>query len=458
MAKVTNMENKSKLNTGNIKTPFNKPKKENEKELKSNAELYKRVGTQFYLYTSVPTAKGKMVKILKKWTKSTIKDDHGSGIFKYIEKFIDFVNIPDNTEKYKRELDGCFNLYEPIPYKPKQGEFPVTENFIKHIFGKYFEVGLDYLQLLFLKPTQNLPILCLVSKKQKTGKTTFLKWLCNIYGDNSVILGNEDFASNFNAHWINKLIIGVDESFIEKKILKEKIKRLATDDKALQENKGLDKVTRDFIGKIILLSNNEKNFIQMDEEDNRFFVLKIPDVLKEDPDLDKKLEKEIPAFLYYLSQRKLKHKKESRLWFSPDKYITEEFKSVVNNTRNIIEKSLIDYLSDLADNLRDMDDSNEVDSINIVPARLAEAIKPTIGNISGLNIKIGDILKNDWGLKPTEHPERFSYPYFIEIDAIHPSYGNNQEGYEKERVIRFFNQTGRYYKIPFTLIDEKFSK
>jgi len=57
---------------------------------------------------------------------------------------------------------------------------------------------LDYLTILFLKPAEKLPALCLVSKEQKTGKSTFLHWLQKIYGDNAVILGNEDFSSNFN--------------------------------------------------------------------------------------------------------------------------------------------------------------------------------------------------------------------------------------------------------------------
>lgn len=448
--KDLNMETKKlKPTNGNNKdlNPFEKDSKLSQQKLKKQAEKYKRIGTNYYIYTDIPTAKMKKVKILKKWNKTTIKDDHGTKILEYIEKFIDFVNVPDNTEKYKRNIEGCFNLYEPVPINPTEGTWEKTKDFLKHIFGQYYEVGLDYLKILYVNPTQKLPILCLVSKTQKTGKTTFLKWLCDIYGDNSVILGNEDFSSNFNAHWINKLVIGVDESFIEKKILKEKIKRLATDDTALQENKGIDKVRRDFIGKIILLSNNENNFIQMDEEDNRFFVLKIPVVEKEDPDLDIKLEKEIPAFLHYLMNRTLKHKKESRLWFSPDIYITETFRKVVKSTRNIIEKSLIDYLADLADNIREIDDSNEAESVDIVPARIADAIKPMIGNINGLHIKISEILKNDWDLLPTEGSVRLRFPYF---DFIIPD-----DSQEEERIIRFKSQTGKFYKIPFSLIDEK---
>ncbi len=441
--------NSAKTNGSNSSlNPFEKASKLSQDELKEQAEKYKRIGTNYYIYTDILTAKKKKVKILKRWTKLTIKDDHGSKIFEHIEKFIDFVNIPDNTDQYKRNFGGCFNLYEPIPHKPEPGEWKITEYFLKHIFGNYYDVGLDYLQIIYLQPTQNLPILCLVSKEQKTGKTTFLKWLSNIYGDNSVTLGNEDFGNKFNTHWISKLIIGIDETAIDKKLVKEQLKRYATSDTILEEKKGIDKIRRDFIGKLILLSNNENNFIQMDEEDNRFFVLKVPTVEREDPDINIKLEKEIPAFLHHIVNRKLEHPKKSRLWFSPELYITNSFQRVVKNTKTIIEKALSDYLADLADNIRSMDDSGEANSINIVPARIAEAINPMIRGINGLNIKIGDILKDTWGLTPTEKPERYQYPYFDFTDPHHLTE-------ERERVIRFNSQTGKFYKIPFDLIDEK---
>lgn len=443
---MTNIQNNNEADSN----PFQKAGKLDQYQLKQQAEKYKRIGTDFYLYTDILTAKRKKVKILKKWKKTTIKDDHGSRIFDEIEKFIDFVNVPDNSENYTRNIGGCFNLYEPIPYQPIKGKWETIEFFLKHIFGDYYEIGFDYLQILHTIPTQSLPILCLVSKEQKTGKSTFLKFLNTIYGDNAVILGNEDFTSNFNAHWINKLVIGVDESFIEKRVLKEKIKRLATDDTALQENKGVDKIRRDFIGKIILLSNNERNFIQMDQEDNRFFVLKIPSVKEENPNLLEALAEEIPAFLYFLTNRKLRHRKESRLWFKPELYITDTFRTVVKSTRNIIEKALTDYLSDLVDNIRMTDESREADNINIVPILLAEAIGPLVRNISGLHIKIGDILKDDWNLRPIDKPSRFQYPCFKE--SISPV--NN----ETERVIDIKAHSGKYYEIPFSLIDEKREK
>lgn len=427
-----------------IENPFKKTKKPSQEEIKELANTYKRIGTDYYIYTSILTARKERVKILKKWKKTTIKEDHGVKIFDEIDKFTDFSLVPDNSENYSRNIGGCFNIYEPIQHKPKQGEYPVTKFFLEHIFGNYIEIAIDYMTILFTMPAEKLPAICLVSKEQKTGKSTFLHWLSKIYGDNAVVLGNEDFGSNFNTSWASKLIIGIDESFIEKRIIKEKIKRLVTDDTILAENKGVDKIRRDFIAKFILLSNNEDNFIQMEKEDSRFFVLKIPTVSKEDPFLLNKLIDEIPAFLHFLNTRRLYHIKESRLWFKPEDYETDALRAVVKSSKSLIEKTIVEHLADLADNIKANNDHQTINSIKITPKRLAEQVKDDIRYPSGLNLKVIDIFK-DWGLIPNPKSERYQYPIF-ELDAF--------QG-RPERVLNFNSETGKFYTIPFELIDSK---
>ncbi len=58
-----------------------------------------------------------------------------------------------------------------------QGDFPNIKKLVSHIFGEQYELGMDYLQLLYLRPVQKLPILLLVSEERNTGKTTFLNFL-----------------------------------------------------------------------------------------------------------------------------------------------------------------------------------------------------------------------------------------------------------------------------------------
>lgn len=85
-----------------------------------------------------------------------------------------------------------------------------------HIFGKQYNLGLDYLQLLFLQPLQKLPILLLVSEERNTGKSTFLNFLKAVFGDN-VTFTNEDFRSQFNSDWTGKLLIVVDEVLLNRR-------------------------------------------------------------------------------------------------------------------------------------------------------------------------------------------------------------------------------------------------
>ena len=65
--------------------------------------------------------------------------------------------------------------------------------FLKHIFQEQLEIGLDYLALLYRKPTQPLPVLCLVSHERNTGKTTFLNFVKEIFGLNVTYNKTDDF-------------------------------------------------------------------------------------------------------------------------------------------------------------------------------------------------------------------------------------------------------------------------
>src|SRR5262249_10147970 len=156
-------------------------------------------------------------------------------------------------------------------WEPEDGDCPMTLEFVKHIFDEHFDLGLDYLQLLYQRPTQVLPILCLVSKENQTGKSTFAKWLKQIFENNMAIVGNADLSNDFNGFWSTKLIVCCDEAFIEKKIIVERIKSLSTADRITMNQKGRDQVEIEFFGKFIMLTNNEDNFIYATEDDVRFW-------------------------------------------------------------------------------------------------------------------------------------------------------------------------------------------
>lgn len=87
------------------------------------------------------------------------------------------------------------------------------------------------------------------------------------------INSNEDFRSNFNAEWAHKLIIGVDETFLDKKEDSERLKSLSTSRYYKIEAKGYDRQEIEFFGKFILCSNNEDNFISIDPGEIRYWII-----------------------------------------------------------------------------------------------------------------------------------------------------------------------------------------
>jgi hypothetical protein len=321
---------------------------------KDDLKRYIRVGTDYFRISSRLNKYGFRERVLLKWKKETIKDDFGTKSnpkpYLNLPKFIGFCNKPNNLD-YKRIHNKHWNIYEPLTYSIEEGECPHTLDFLRHIFGEKYEVGLDYITILYRHPTQILPILCLVSRERNTGKSTFLKWLQAIFQQNMAIIPNENIQKNFNAHYINKLIIAIDETYIglEKKEIAERIKKMATDDKAFIEFKGRDSEQIDYFAKIIMCSNNETDFIQIEEQEIRYFVNKVKPFSKESQKydlLERYLIPEIPHFLHTLKTREITHPQKSRAWFDDAIIRTEALEKVMKDTRPAYQIAIDDFLED----------------------------------------------------------------------------------------------------------------
>lgn len=414
--------------------------------LSREGEKYIRVATDYYRLSHILNARKQSTPVQQLWRKGAIMGDYGKEIFRYINKYVAFVNIPDNSESYLKEHyyngDAYFNLFEQMKFVPAEGDVSITMRFLSRIFQDKLEIILDYLKILYENPTQNLPVICLVSKIQETGKSTYMKWLCSIFGRNAIILGNEEFSTNFNSLYASKLIVCIDESFIDKTIIKEKIKRLTTTDSINMEAKGRDSIHMDFFGKLVLSSNTEDNFIKMDEDDNRFFVVKVPALTADDyiPDLMTRLEDEIPAFLYLLKIRMMVYPKKSRLWFNPKDYETEALTKIRINTRSIIQKELLRWFGDI------FAFDSVGDHVHVTPVRLAQELEKSLKQVSGLATQISHILKDEWHLTHGGNG-KFDFPSVVD----------NYDDREHMMVskISFTRNTGTYYTITREFVDSK---
>jgi len=384
---------------------------------------YIRIGTDYYKKGQVPLYSGDTYKTLLKWKKSEIITDMGKDYINCIDKYDGFCLIPSHNN-YQQIIKNFYNKYEKIECDIKMGDFPKTKLFLKHIFGEQYGLGLDYLSILWNYPTQILPILCLVSEERKTGKTTFLNWLKLIFQGNMTINKNEDFRSRFNSDWSSKLIISVDEVLLDKKEDSERIKNLSTSNSYKTESKGVDKVESCFFGKFILCSNNEENFIIVDKDEIRYWVRKVPALSDSDenPDLLMDLSKELPYFLYFLKNRKIKSPKKTRMWFTKQQIWTTALSKLVKGNKTNLNKEIEEILID--DFIK-----YETEELKYSLGDLVEALSKN--NIRVSTSKVSEVLKNYFGLKSTNG----SYlKYYL---SINPTNGNY--------LIESHNKKGRYF-------------
>ena len=309
-------------------------------------EEFIRVGTTLYKLVNQPRLNGGYVKKRIVWNNETLRQDYGKHYLATVPKYDGFCTVPDHVN-YRPIVDKFLNLYEPIDHKPMEGDFPSICSLMEHIFGEQYELGMDYLQLLYLQPIQKLPILLLVSEERNTGKSTFLNFLKALFQNNVTFNTNEDFRSQFNSDWTGKLLIVVDEVLLSRREDSERLKNLSTTLSYKVEAKGKDRDEIAFFAKFVLCSNNEYLPVIIDAGETRYWVRKIDRLQSDDTDFLQKLKAEIPAFLHHLQHRQLSTEKESRMWFAPPLLHTEALQKIIRSNRNRLEIEMCELMLDI---------------------------------------------------------------------------------------------------------------
>ncbi|AZB21196.1 hypothetical protein EG338_03175 [Kaistella haifensis] len=384
---------------------------------------YLRVGTTYYKTIEKPLISGDKISILVRWNRETIISDHGKTYVSSVPKFDGFCCIPEHLE-YRQIVQGFYNIYNEIPFSPSNetqslnNSISFSLNFVEHIFGEQMEMGLDYLKILLQYPTQILPILCLVSKERATGKTTFIKWLKEIFGLNMTYIKGDSFGSQFNSDWAAMLVVAIDEVFFDKKEITERLKYLSTTNKDKLEAKGKDREEIDFFAKFILCSNNEENFIQIDENEIRFWILKINPIKTENTEFLNNLISEIPNFLRFLIERPFSTSKKTRMWFSADEIRTIALQRLVFKNNNKLESKIIELLYEFFE-------SNEDKEINVVPQDILNIMNRMFRPTYWTRNDIRNLLKETWKLYPQNNG--LSYIRY-DIDFAGIFYQNNSVG------------------------------
>jgi len=165
------------------------------KILHEDIQKFMRIGCDWFKLVMVPNKYGQLDEEIKKWKVGEIQRDYVKNHPTFLDdipKYEAWCNRPAMYSEYKRIHDGCFNLFNPLKQAPQAGKFEKTVMFLKHLFkgegnvtftedgtpietgkvGDSFSIALDYYTLQYRNPMQILPVMCLVSPENNTGKTT----------------------------------------------------------------------------------------------------------------------------------------------------------------------------------------------------------------------------------------------------------------------------------------------
>lgn len=364
---------------------------------------YIRVGVDYFKKITKLDRYGVRRNELKPWKKDEIKLDHGKEMLQVLPRYDDFVIAPDN-KGYRSVIDNCYNLYRPFNFEAAEGKWKWTEILLRHIFKDKFEIGLKYLQIMYLMPWQQLPILALVSKQRKTGKTTFINWLAMLFGDNMTIISPEDLNSSFNFMYATKNVICVDETSLEKQKAVEKLKALNTAKQITVNAKYTNQYHLPFYAKIILASNFEDRFVRIDDEEIRYFVRKLDEPKINNVNIEEDLIKEIPAFLAYLESMPEPEIK-TRMAFTAEEIDTPELKKVKTESKPVLYKELMEYFTEFFND-------NRKKEIYATPTEIKERWFKMSHNITASYIR--RVLKEDFNMLSEN---RMTYYAFADMAA-----------------------------------------
>lgn len=308
------------------------------------ATRVKWVGDEFFLDDIVPGAYGEVRKLIA-YKQGQFTKMFGADFWQYLQHHRAFVNIPDhfNYQQIIEKETGAkyYNRYFPYPHVPQEGSWGTIMKLLLHLFGttpvkhgltgkEYapVDLALDYIQQLLTSPTQMLPVLCFYSPENNTGKSTFGKLMMAMFGDNTVPIGNNDLQSEFNDTFVDKLLAICEETLLERKRDAERIKAMSTAEKVTVNPKGQKQFTIDFFCKFIFTSNNLR-MLYVSKHDQRYWIIRVPVLTEENPNMLEEMKAELPAFTQHLMTRQMATQKEGRMWFHHSLIRTRIFEDMV---------------------------------------------------------------------------------------------------------------------------------
>lgn len=338
-----------------------------------DSDLFVRVGCDYYRFVEDRDEHNNPLMRLVPWKETAINRDYVhkgfKNFFDTIQTFDAFSTVPGHHDEHQAYVETgtgrLYNRYKPLRTQPKKGSIDTIVRYLKHVFGEQLvrsvdQLGnvvaespawmayMDYWTVMYRMPSQRLPAVALVSEEKKTGKSKLLELNCAIWEGNATMMGNDQLTDEFNGDWVSNQFVGVDETLLEKKHQQERMKRLITGTREQMRSMYKDREMTKLIVKFHFTSNNEDNFISIDDDEMRYWVVKVPPVPEgqRDPLLLEKMVAEIPALFHELRTRAIIHPRLDRLWFADSVIETEARKAVAANSKGWCEGEMRNWLEE----------------------------------------------------------------------------------------------------------------
>ena len=378
------------------------------KKLNLNLKNYPiiAIGTKHYLEERPGVLHGTTMAIMK--------DRHGRDMRREVEHCLGFTLEPSHT-KHRRIIEDKYNVYKRLTHKPVKGEWKTIESLLKHVFSDSYQMGLEYFWNLYMNPKQKLPFMGIVSEKKGTGKSTFLDFVRLMFEENVSVVSEHDFTTNFNSGFVNSLVCISDEHAEGKSRHKigQKLKMYTTASNIRVEQKGRDSFTSPVYFKMIFAGNDEDTLTFIEEENTRYWILRLEPLKEVNINLEKQLKQEIPCFIHYLKNEFEARESRGRLYFDPSEFQNEASRLIQENSISSMGRNIKDLVEGI------FEATNNLQEIYLTPKDIVEALKLRPIEKS----YVSRVLKKELKMQPTEVSKRYTPGHMLEFNSLEKRVG-----------------------------------
>jgi hypothetical protein len=213
--------------------------------------------------------------------------------------------------------ENVLNLWRPVAIHPKKGNWRVIR---KHLFEvicsqnrKNFSYLLRFLSHMVQHPEQKPGVMIVLLGRQGTGKGAFFQLLGRIWRHSVLqVTDIERVTGRFNAALGQNYVVVMDEAlFAGDRRAQDRIKSLITEPIISIEEKHQPQRIINSFHRFFAASNHE-HFVQVDNDDRRYFVLEVSDEMAQNEVYFKRLfdvigsDDAIAAFMHILTKIDLK--------------------------------------------------------------------------------------------------------------------------------------------------------